>query len=231
MCKIIKVKFLNFRCYKCESGFVSEAIMKRHHCSEHICNNCNEKFLKWSELVKHRREKHQPLSYDCDKCNEKFQTKQELQSHKKSHKERHNCPWEGCINSYLDRRNLKNHINIKHLGQKFKCTYEGCDKELSSKSKLNYHLRLHEKPINTMKQIENNKKRKKRKDAGISKKSIVGILANIVVKPQDNELLKNNCKDILIENVSEYDTTASETDGEDKKSSKLIQLELEVQNS
>lgn len=47
------------------------------------------------------------------------------------------CSYENCDRIYLFKRNLKKHIQISHLGKRFKC--EVCNSEFASNQKLNQH--------------------------------------------------------------------------------------------
>ncbi|MCQ2820359.1 MAG: hypothetical protein MJ252_24090 [archaeon] len=58
-------------------------------------------------------------------------------------KEEFKCP--KCLKNYSTKGNLKNHFQTIHLQIcPFKCTFEGCTKSFSSKSKLEVHLKFHE---------------------------------------------------------------------------------------
>lgn len=82
---------------------------------------------------------------------------------------------------------MKNHIKTCHLDQRFICDI--CKAGLSSKQKLMEHKRIHENK--TKKKILNQSQRKKRKDAGIPRKSMVTTLAGLIFTHQvDKEILK-----------------------------------------
>lgn len=80
------------------------------------------------------------------------------------------CPYEKCQKTYFYKSNLIQHIKTTHLGKRYYCDI--CSAGLTAKKKLIQHIERHYEPKkNTIR-----KKHKKRKDAGIPKKSIIGKL-------------------------------------------------------
>ncbi|XP_046814436.1 zinc finger protein 19-like [Vespa crabro] len=187
----------SYKCSKCNKGYLNIKRLKRHETmhekgqKSYPCQivQCSEVFDKWALLCKHKKT-HHINDYKCDQCEKAFSTKTRLKIHSKIHEKSRiliPCPYEDCERSYLFESNLKNHIKTCHLGQRFICDI--CKAGLSSKQKLIEHKRIHESK--TKKRIPKQSQRKKRKDAGIPRKSMVTTLAGIVFTHQvEKELLE-----------------------------------------
>jgi len=103
---------------------------------------------------------------------------------------------------------LKNHIKINHLGEKFFCDI--CSVGFSSKRKLILHIPQHDQ--NKKKEDKTKKKlniqRKKRKDAGIPKKSALSKLIGLNLPSNLEKLIKE--RDDNKDNQEEYNKNSSE---------------------
>lgn len=187
----------SYNCSKCNKKYVNIKRLKRHETihekgqKSYSCQveQCSEVFDKWALLCKHKKT-HHINDYKCDQCDKVFSNETRLKNHSKIHEKSRlliSCPYKDCQRSYLFESNLNNHIKIYHLGQRFIC--DVCKAGLSSKQKLIEHMRIHENKIK--KRIPKQSKRKKRKDAGIPKKSMVSTLTGLVFTHQiEKELLK-----------------------------------------
>ncbi|XP_050094340.1 zinc finger protein 782 [Anopheles aquasalis] len=141
------------RCEHCHNGFVNLKSMRNHRCNSNLrpCPDCSKEFKLWSELVAHRRLEH-PNRFRCEHCSKVFHTKRCLKAHARSHAERTDdeqevfeCPHAGCPRFYKHERNLYAHVRSKHEGaKKFVCEEEGCGRVLSTRQKLEHHLKLHQ---------------------------------------------------------------------------------------
>lgn len=100
------------------------------------------------------------------------------------------CPYDKCHRAYFFKSNLKNHIKIKHLGEKFYCNI--CSVGRTSKARLIEHIQSHYK-LERKRKTSNKVRQKKRKDTGISKKSEVSKLIGMTL-PHDLEkiIIKRN---------------------------------------
>ncbi|XP_052282201.1 transcription factor IIIA-like [Dreissena polymorpha] len=123
----------------------------RRHMKTHegyICSECNEKFDKWSLLLKHRKRQHlKSCVHRCDKCQKSFAQKQWLTQHMVVHEAFRTvvvCPYENCNREYLDQRNLNAHVRSYHEGKKFSCDHDGCNRSFATKQKLQLHQNIHD---------------------------------------------------------------------------------------
>jgi len=117
--------------------------------------------------------------YKCNNCDKVFLSKSRLRIHSRIHSENRlvvSCPYDNCHKTYLFKSNLEQHIRIKHLGEKFYCDI--CSVGLTSKQKLIEHIQRHHEPKKERKK-SNKIERKKRKDAGIPKKSVLSGLIGV----------------------------------------------------
>ncbi|XP_049277286.1 zinc finger protein 467 [Anopheles funestus] len=140
------------RCEHCSQGFVNLKLMRSHRCKHHAqkCADCPKEFLRWSELVTHRRLEH-PSEFRCDQCDKVFHTKRNLNLHGRVHRTEDErdvfeCPHAGCPRFYEHQRNLYAHIRAKHENRKREdlvCTVSECGRVLATKQKLEHHRKLH----------------------------------------------------------------------------------------
>ena len=80
------------------------------------------------------------MDLTCHICHVKKNSRQMLTLHIQADHEgiRYNCKEEGCNYSSKQKAQLKNHINIKHLGIKVQC--ELCDYKTTQVPNLNNHM-------------------------------------------------------------------------------------------
>lgn len=168
-----------YKCDKCTKSYTNLVRFRRHQkvheegTKSYPCTfpGCSEVFGKLLLLCAHRKAKH-IIEYKCDDCNKTFFKKTQLKIHSKIHSENRmvlQCPYDKCHRSYLFKSNLKQHVKVWHLDEKFYCNM--CSMGLTSKQKLIEHIRRHYEP--KRKKRPGKAQRKRRKDAGIPKKSIV----------------------------------------------------------
>lgn len=151
-------------------------------------------FAKWTDLVAHKKVEH-VIHHKCEQCNQLFYSKTNLKQHQKIHYPKlertvYECPHEKCPKFYFDNKNLRFHIRSKHEGKKFICTHEDCKRALSTKQKLEQHLKMHVS-ANRMSPVSfgsTASTRKQRKDAGTIKIPAACILTNVIV--EDPEVTK-----------------------------------------
>ncbi|XP_049547038.1 transcription factor IIIA [Anopheles darlingi] len=149
------------RCEHCKNGFVNLKSMRNHRCNSNLrpCPDCSKEFKLWSELVAHRRLEH-PNRFRCEHCSKVFHTKRCLKAHARSHvtddeQEMFECPHDGCPRFYKHERNLYAHVRSKHEGtKKFVCEEEGCGRVLSTRQKLEHHLKLHQCAARSVQRVE-----------------------------------------------------------------------------
>uniref|UniRef100_A0A182PNR8 C2H2-type domain-containing protein n=1 Tax=Anopheles epiroticus TaxID=199890 RepID=A0A182PNR8_9DIPT len=146
------------RCEHCGQGFVNLKSMRSHRCKHHAqkCADCAQEFLRWSELVAHRRLEH-PTQYRCEQCEKLFNTKRNLNLHGRVHEKQrakeegkevmvYECPYAGCPRFYEHERNLTAHVRSKHESRKrveHVCPVAECGKVLATKKELEQHRKLH----------------------------------------------------------------------------------------
>uniref|UniRef100_A0A1I8PMN1 C2H2-type domain-containing protein n=1 Tax=Stomoxys calcitrans TaxID=35570 RepID=A0A1I8PMN1_STOCA len=220
-------------CEKCSKGFYQEWQWRKHieACKVYPCLVCHKKFDKWTLFLKHGKEsQHGSKYYKCEFCESAYVKPSDLQKHvaAKHFSEgdksgEYKCPHEECGRSYAYERNLRQHITTSHEGKKYECTETNCDKEFSSLQNLQKHIKRDHapgarKPTITKKKDTKTLKRKKRKDAGISKVSNLAKLSGLAVDPITNKKLKKRdakTLEIIAEQISQehqMEDTLSECD-------------------
>ncbi|XP_076231485.1 uncharacterized protein LOC143177462 [Calliopsis andreniformis] len=169
------------KCDKCNKSFVHIRTFKKHKAAHEVRNKsypctvpeCNEVFEKWLQLCAHM-ETH---TYACKICGKQLK-KRCLKAHSRIHMDNRPvkpCPYEGCGRVYHFESNLTNHIKVKHLEEKYECDI--CKKTFSSKQKTQEHI--HKIHMSERKPRAKKLQRKKRKDAGMPKKSAVSFLLGV----------------------------------------------------
>lgn len=211
-----------FKCEICQKGFAHFHKYNRHKAihNKKKCDKCEKQFENWTDLVAHKRIEHQRTEFKCEICDKNFCTKISLKVHSgvhnsKDESEVHQCEFENCPKFYFHKKNLDSHIRSKHKGMKFPCTIDGCETNLSTKQKLDQHLKWHENSKNFDKKIKKVKKTPaKRKDAGIPISSAASILSGVEIPIKIQKMLKKDQGD-EIEIVAEpMEIYASEIDSE-----------------
>uniref|UniRef100_W8BG71 Transcription factor IIIA n=1 Tax=Ceratitis capitata TaxID=7213 RepID=W8BG71_CERCA len=193
-----------YTCEKCSRGFYQQWQHDSHvpTCKLYICLDCDSKFDKWTNYIKHCKEKqHGRKYYQCEHCERVYAKPSELKKHiAAKHMDEElkmvfKC--EICERSYTYERNLKQHINVAHNGKRFECRIEGCERVFSSSQNLAKHLERDQCAMATEKRESNAKKRKKssgsrkkRKDAGQSIMSSLSKLSGITVDRNLDKLLR-----------------------------------------
>lgn len=136
------------------------------------------------------------------------------------------CPYDKCANYYNEKRNLMAHIRSKHEGRKFICGFEECGRQLSTKQKLEWHLKLHLSEKMGAKSAPSSRRssvdsvRKVRKDKGKKKVSAVSVLTGVVVASEVEKALLENKGDEIIVPQSLLPTCVNSSDVSDVESIK-----------
>lgn len=207
-----------FSCDKCGKGYLLESRLKRHQASHktHTCEVCSMAFEKWSLFVAHKQKEHANVEMKCDVCDKIFNSRRCLKEHRKIHvniNERNEipCTFEGCQKFFLRRNNMLAHFKLKHENRKFVCTYDDCNLELSTKQKLDQHVRVIH--LGEMGQKKGKPKSKseiaKRKDTGVQKRSTASKLFQVILPPEfEQAIIAGHGRDIEIK----YDRVDDDND-------------------
>lgn len=137
------------------------------------------------------------LDFKCKDCDKVFLSKYHLKVHSQVHMENRSvisCPYDKCPRVYYFKKNLESHIQTKHLGRKYQCDI--CKIQISSKLRLADHIqKLHmsERRIKRTRKLQ----RRKRKDAGLHKRSAVSALVGVNLPPKVEKLVLERNENIL----------------------------------
>ena len=154
-----------FVCTICNKSFTTRFSLKTHmvihadlkpfECPYEGCNKCfrTKSTLNTHISLIHTVEK----DYICSACGKAYSKPWLLKQHERRHHIVQRCQCKHCSKSFtypyqvrlpVDEiiSQLKNHIMVKHEGIKaYTCSYEGCNKQFSSKSSLRVHELSHQK--------------------------------------------------------------------------------------
>lgn len=182
--------YYRFTCDVCNKGFLLLSRLKRHQKwhKTRKCEQCDATFEKWTLFLAHKRTEHNNLK--CPTCDKEFPSRRSLKNHRKTHinlddRNVFQCTFDGCTKFFFERKNMLAHYKTKHENRKFICSFENCQLELSTKQKLELHMKVvhlgesGQKKSKTEKQVN----RAKRKDAGVPKRSTASKLFNVVLPP------------------------------------------------
>ncbi|XP_046626824.1 zinc finger protein 436-like isoform X1 [Neodiprion virginianus] len=176
-----------YNCKVCFKEYVALKTLKKHEMTheskkQYSCpaSGCSEVFEKWSLLCTHKKNLH-TSEYKCNDCKKVFLNKAQLKSHSVLHIDDRMvvpCPYDKCPRFYFFQRNLNHHIRTNHLGKKYHCDI--CDTRFSSKQKITEHMtKIHLSKKKKRKKATGKSERKKRKDAGVAKKSMLAKLTGL----------------------------------------------------
>ena len=135
-------KVCYYTCLYCNKHFESIQYLNKHHRSHHppvSCDVCKKMYDTPNSLIRHSYT-HLGGNHQCDQCQELFHFKSELDSHKNKHSNRRfQC--NKCDKSFIRNSDLNAHLDTH--GQKWKCSYKGCNKECADKHYLTTHMKIH----------------------------------------------------------------------------------------
>lgn len=166
-----------YKCSQCNKSFVNMRKLKRHEGFHegkgYRCpiSECSEVFDKWSLLRKH---KVQHNVFQCKICGKEFKRNATLRVHLKTHTEPNFlfCPYDTCSRKYRTKSALTFHIKTRHFNQKFICDI--CKNTFVAKHSLRNHIMLIHMGLEINRPRKPKKSvRKKRKDAGVPRKSMI----------------------------------------------------------
>ncbi|XP_055585782.1 zinc finger protein 135-like [Uranotaenia lowii] len=233
------------RCNICDKGFINAISLRNHRYTHalHKCADCLKEFVRWTDLVAHRRLHHVSFHH-CSDCERKFPSKRLLHEHQRMHQRKRDeelevfqCTYENCPKFYEHERNLLAHIKAKHEGApKYVCTEPKCGKALASSQKLEQHQKLHEsaaRSVARMKAPSTSKAPARRKDAGKPKRSTACRLAKIQLDPSAEKILIEKSPEhrpsIELDVSSSALDSASESEAESKvKLGAIVSNQLEA---
>lgn len=203
-----------YTCDKCGKGFFQMSRLNRHVKSHEIrqCTNCDATFDKWSALMAHKHKEHVNSNLKCTVCDREFNSKRLLKAHQKTHvslgdRTVHQCPFDGCAKFFLQRNNMLAHYKSQHENKKFACTFDGCTLQLSTKQKLDHHIKAIHSANKQSKQAKKVKgARAERKDKGVQKISTASKFFNFSLPPAfERAIITGHGKDIHISYNDERD--------------------------
>lgn len=220
-----------YNCEKCGKGYLLESRLKRHEKVSHkihTCEVCAVAFEKWSLLLAHKQSEHKNVELKCSICNKMFNSRRGLREHRNTHvniDERNAipCTFDGCEKIFFRRNNMLAHFKLKHENRTFICSFENCNLELSTKQKLDQHIRVIH--LGEMGQKKGKTKSKseiaKRKDAGVQKISTASKLFQVILPPEiERAIISGRGKDIQIKYDRIDDDEEEEVEKEEKEKEK-----------
>lgn len=138
-----------YQCKVCSCSFFSIDDLERHSlkherfkCVIPSCPLIAHQF-NWTFYNQHMAVYHSE-PFICDHCDERFLLKSQIREHVKQHMPKFNCTQPNCNRTFLESKNLINHVRIGHGERTYKCNVIGCDWLFKYKACLNRHIRIHQ---------------------------------------------------------------------------------------
>lgn len=132
----------------CPDCGVEIRMKSRHRCAKHKCKDCEEEFVRFADLVAHRKATHS-RRHTCTDCGKHYRRVSDLRDHRSRVHEQAvlRCSEPGCQQTFSTRPALLSHVKVYHLGiRRFNCKY--CDQIFAYKSVLRRHcISVHEKSL------------------------------------------------------------------------------------
>ncbi|KAF2363644.1 Glycosyltransferase DXD sugar-binding motif [Trinorchestia longiramus] len=171
----------------CKKAFAIPSKLKRHalvhQAGRYRCNRsvtCSKTFDKYKDLQQHVAVEH---PYTCPVCGVQFAHLGRYNRHRVTHEDlrlTYHCTKAGCGRCYYSLRALTCHVRDKHDGEAQRHSCAVCDKTLSSKQKLQQHLRTHSSVYTRRSCVSPGQVRRSRKDKGQSRTDFRRLLSGLL---------------------------------------------------
>ncbi|XP_044192022.1 oocyte zinc finger protein XlCOF6-like isoform X3 [Thunnus albacares] len=133
--------------------------MKRHFMKEISCSDCGDIFSSYSELKRHKYDKHPELEveisddevpeepvkdkrpFSCPECGRRFVTQAAVEMHMRTYLEGKKFRCQFCGAAFCHDVDLRQHSQYHRADKPFRCTQ--CDKRFAYRARLSYHMRSH----------------------------------------------------------------------------------------
>ncbi|KAJ8675289.1 hypothetical protein QAD02_011075 [Eretmocerus hayati] len=209
-----------YECEKCKKTFLTHMKLTKHQLNHAPKNyscpveGCPDSFERWALLMLHQKVEHSKSNFICPECDEVFSSQSSLNQHSKIHIDNRPaipCPYKNCKRLYYFKRNLDQHVRIKHTGHKFCCDL--CKVELSTKQKLREHiLKIHSSPKESFKR----KQQSTRIDQGQAKRSALTLLTGFELNAAaEVKLMQRNPTALLRDKAAEEASFSEDGGGSD----------------
>ena len=146
-----KLVYSPFQCQQCDEVYLKKSQMfkhvkRKHQNMKYFCNECDYQTTRHWSMKMHKEGVHEGIKYPCNRCEYKSTRQSSLIIHIESVHEgiRYSC--NKCDHQASTQSYLKEHINAIHEGKKFECKH--CD----FKTPWRNHLRSHKKSKHLNKQ-------------------------------------------------------------------------------
>ena len=124
-----------------DNYYLQSKKMKMDNSNLYMCEDCDYKSARKSNLLRHIKATHDQARFDCPSCGTNFADQCSLKRHIKTAHEKIMYGCEHCDFKSTRESILKEHTSVVHFNIRFPCSMQDCEFKGTSKRALRRHLK------------------------------------------------------------------------------------------
>lgn len=144
-------------CNVCQKKFLRRSNLIDHlrlHANERLfkCSFCDKAFVQAGNLKAHMRVHTKERPYECQLCNKTYNQSGALKVHYRSHTNERNYKCDDCTKAFTNASDLKKHQRVHNPDLMFKC--EHCERRFAQRGNLRVHVTNNHGPLLAIRKSE-----------------------------------------------------------------------------